>query len=459
MRLNLKFMEALSYKEIRNKLIINTREFIFDLNDKFPLVGRPLVIGWRALCGLKFIVQKKILKIKTRLKYSYETLDLDKVCWINPQKIEYCLEGAFNIWRNYSRILEGDWDQSKTKFEDLDVFQAFAQRFKGGKKWEETDFYHRVLNQITKGIRKWGCRNKEEWDKRLRDIESLYYQIKRDGYKSKKELFSPKGWLEKLEGPSITLDDISVAVGREGQFLFIEGRHRLAIAKLLNLSKIPIKIIARHKKWMDFRKELICFALDYGEGKLYQPLTHPDLQDLPRHHGELRFSIIKEHLSFTQGTLLDIGANLGYFCHKFEEEGFDCYAVESDRMCVYLLKELKKAENREFKVIPGSIFEYNKNQGLKFDVVLALNIFHHFLARKDTYLKLIKFLKKIRVKELFFEPPKPNRAKTKRFYRNYTPDQFVQFIINNSCLNKAELIGEAEDGRPLYKLTCNKSPF
>jgi hypothetical protein len=445
------------YKNIKNKIIINVRQFVFDLNDKFPFIGRPLVMTWKILCDIKFIIGKGGLKLNARLKYSTDKLDFNKICWVDPQKIEYCLDGNFNIWHNHCRVLKGDWDKNKLlKFEDLDVYQAFKQRFEEGKKWEETKFYHRVLGRISDGRRKWGCKNKEEFHERLKKIESLFYKIKENGYKSKKELYSPKGLLGKLEMPSAILDDVSVAIGRNGQLLFVNGRHRLSIAKLLNLSKIPIRVIARHKKWMDFRKELIAFCKNYQGGELYQSLTHPDLQDIPFRRGDSRFKIIKENLLISKGTLLDIGANLGYFCHRFEDEGLDCYALEENRMCVHFLKKLKKAENRKFKIIPKSVFEYNKGQEIVFDVVLALSVFHHFLERKDTYLNLIKLLKRFKVKEMFFESHLPSDFKTRKFYQNYAPDQFVNFIIKNSCFNKAVLIGKAKSGRPLYKLTSLK---
>jgi len=439
-------------KNIRNKLIVNMRQFIFSLNDKFPLVGRPLAVGWRFLCAIKFIIWKKSLELRVRLKYSTDKLDFNKICWINPQKIEYCLDGDFDRWNNYSRVFDEDQHLLKKKFEDLDVYQAFKKRFKEGKKWEETKFYHRVLNQISKDVIKWGCKNKKDWDKRIKEIESLYYEIKKSGYKPKEEVYFSEGWIRKIEKPVAILDDISVIINREGQLLFIDGRHRLSIAKLLNLSKVPFRVIARHKKWMDFRKELIFFAQNYQGGRLYQTLTHPDLQDIPFKHGEFRFNVIKKNLSISRGTLLDIGANLGYFCHKFEDEGLDCYALEENRLCVYFAEKLKKAENKKFKIIPESIFEYKKNQDTAFDVVLALNIFHHFLERENDHLQLIKLLKRLKVKELFFEPHNPEEIQRRNPYRNYTPDQFVNFIIDNSCLNKAKLIGEAEDGRSIYKL-------
>ncbi len=155
--------------------------------------------------------------------------------------------------------------------------------------------------------------------------------------------------------------------------------------------------------------------------------------------------------------MLDIGANLGYFCRKFEEEGFDCYAVEVNLYYLYFLKKLKKAENKKFKIIPRSIFNYKKHQQINFDVVLALFIFHHFLKRKNTYLNLIKLLNRLKVKELFFGAHNPKEFKKGSVYKNYTPDQFVNFLINNSCLNKAKCIGKTKTGRYLYKLTSESN--
>ncbi len=440
--------------KIKNAAIINVRGVIFGIYEKCPLIGAPLVSLWRVLCAVKFIVWKKMLESKVRLEYSEDKVKFDKIVWVDANQINYVLKPSltkeFTKWQNYSGVLDGDWDMDVKPFENLDVYQAFRARFREGKAWEKTEFYSRVLKQITRGIPKWGCRNETDWKKRLKGLDTLYYQIKKNGIYPRKESLSTEGIIEKLEAFAIRLDDISIVVGRNGELLFVDGRHRLSIAKLLNI-KVPIRIMVRHKKWMDFRKELLLFAKIHNGGVLYQPLTHPDLRLFPHQHGALRFEIIKKNLSLSRGKLLDIGAELGYFSCRFEDEGFDCYAVEENRSRIYFLNKIKKAENRKFNIIPQSIFEYKKNQTLEFDVVLALNVFHHFLDKKDVYENMIKLLKRLKTKEMFFEPYRSEEFKNR--YREYTPEQFVDFVIKNSCLNKAEFIGKAEDGRSLYKLT------
>jgi hypothetical protein len=56
------------------------------------------------------------------------------------------------------------------------------------------------------------------------------------------------------------------------------------------------------------------------------------------------------------------------------------------------------------------------------------------------------------MKELFFEPHCPADPQMQGAYRNYTPDEFVGFIMCAAGLKKATLLFVADDGRPLYKL-------
>lgn len=430
-------------------LISKTKNLIVDLNDNLPFIGMPLAIGWNIFHRFKFIIEKKNLDLRGQLKYGINEMDFDKIYYVNPQKIQYYLRDGFKKGDTYSRIKKGRWDQPKKSFEDLPVYQALKQRFREGKKWDEIKYFQNVQKDISNGMIRWGCKNKDEWAKRLSGIEDLYYKIKKNGSKLKNEFSSSKELYEKLEISTI-LDDITINIGRDGQLLLIDGAFGLSLAKTLELPEIPIKIKVRHKKWMSFKEKLSYLS---RHDRLYQKVSHIDLQDFPFKYGDQRLILIKENLSISKGTLLDIGTNLGYFCHKMEDEGFDCYGVEENMYYVYFLKKLREAENKKFKIISKSIFKYYKSRELVFDVVLALFIFHHFLKRKNTYLNLIKLLNRLRVKEMIFGAHNPREFQKIRSYINYTPQQFVNFILENSCLNKAELICKVKKGRSIYKLS------
>jgi 2-polyprenyl-3-methyl-5-hydroxy-6-metoxy-1,4-benzoquinol methylase len=298
----------------------------------------------------------------------------------------------------------------------------------------------------------WGCKDKKDFDQRCKFIELLFDNIKHKGYKSQIEISS----LHNIQGsPKIdTNHEVAVCTGRHGDLLFSDGVHRLATAKLLNISNIPVKIVVRHPEWMRLRKELLLYAESMKmDRKIYQPILHPDLNDIPAHHDcEDRFKMIKENMSIKQGCLLDIGANLGYFCHRFEDEGFDCYAIEDSHVNFYFLSKLKRAENKQFKTIKESVLECHKIRDIHFDVVLALYIFHHFIKTKETYYRLIDLLKNLKAEKLFFAPHLPDEAQMQGAYKNYSPEEFVKFIIENSSFKKADFIGVAKDRRPLYKL-------
>jgi len=374
-----------------------------------------------------------------------KVIDPDKTYRVNPNRIIYSTRRAFNIFLHKGKVIGGDWDLAKNRkaFEDSDVYQAFCQRFLNQKSWQETEFYHRVVAEISNGRIKWGCKCREEFDDRCKELDELYQSVRDSGYKT-------QGGLRSCSRDLFKEDEVTVSIARTGELLFTNGRHRLSIAKLLDIEVIPVKVTVRHPKWVKFCQQILAYAESQPVRKVYDPLTHPDLADIPSVYRGDRFNIIKQNLSARTGTVLDIGAHWGYFCHKFEDEGFDCYAVENNPIHFYFLNKLREAENKKFKVIYGSIFDYKER--VDFDVVLALNIFHHFLKFKDSYLKLIKLLERLEMKELFFQADIADSPQMKNAYKNYSPNDFVAFILKHSCLRETQYIGESQNRRPIYKL-------
>jgi 2-polyprenyl-3-methyl-5-hydroxy-6-metoxy-1,4-benzoquinol methylase len=252
-----------------------------------------------------------------------------------------------------------------------------------------------------------------------------------------------------VPNPITERDNVVISIGRQGDLLFTDCKHRFAIARILGLEKIPVKICKRHREWVKFREEIDIEVTK--NGKLYQPLTHLDLSDFPSSHSGKRFELMKSVLPFKEGRLLDIGCNWGYFSHQFENIGFDCTAVEHDPHIQHFLRRLKRAENKRFEIYEGDILE-NKGD-LKYDVVLALSIFHHLVRTEELEQKLIRFLNRLDTKAMFFEPNTKGESIVRTYARNYSSDEFVEFVMKHSGLNHARKIGiEPETGRPLYML-------
>jgi len=414
----------------------------------FSRAGRIL---WNKLWSLELLIHERV--------YGYRFND---ILYVNPSKIEYdIIEPYFDPIGDKGKVIGGDWDQRDNlvrlsidtvvdpsdykRYHNVEVLQGMYEHFIEGKPWEDTNFYKTSIRRLKAGqhLYGFGAASIEELNAKCREIDYLWNAIKQHGYKSQSEL---KGYIE---------DEVSVAIGRNGEILFNNGIHRLSIAKLLRIESIPVRVTVRHKDWVRFKQEILSRSRD---GKVYQPLTHPDLKDIPSVYGEERWELIRESLDSKQGTMIDIGAEWGYFCHKFEDLGFNCEAVENNPDNIYFLEKLKRAENRRFKIIKESIFSYaDKKKYLEYDVALALNIFHWFMSDEESYNRCIQLLHKLRVAEMFVQVPyKVSESEQRNPYWDCSAEQLVNFILEHSpVLNKFQLIGVV-NRRPIYRLWHGK---
>lgn len=420
----------------------------------------------------RFRYEKRNLALKIRLIFQkYHISNPEQIYWIDPKRIVYHTnyvksnkpdfkDRVFDMIRDKGCVYAGDWDMSTYKFSDLDVYKAFQQRIIHGRNWEETKFYKDELAQIEAGQTTWGCQNRKDWNERCRYLDSLIHSIREKGYLFAHQLTSAQGTFSPFLRKEMT-EEITVNIGRTGQYLFQDGRHRLAIVKILEINRIPVKVLVRHKAWQELREELISMTKQNRgatklHGMLYQPAIHPDFNDIPAAHlCEDRFQAIKKSLKFTSGTLLDVGANLCYYCHKFEDLGFDCYAIENDPQIAELANKIRIGEGKNFKILTGSLFDPNIEKQIRqkhFDIVLALNIFRHFLKTKATLTQFKKWLLTLSIKTMFFESHFHNRGQMKDSYLNFTGDEFVHFILANTTLNYFELVHKTTDGRNTYRL-------
>jgi len=379
-----------------------------------------------------------IYKIYDRFWFLELLIDNDQFNPLDLQTNNYELDlGRINfVVNNYQANdmskLPNEWDlvPNITRIEDTNEFQLIKKHFTDNVDWKEINEYEYFRNILSNNQKILNCSNEQEFITYLKSLDDSYQKLIRD------------------ESTSLHYG-FKVGVGRFGEFMLLDDIFQISLFIIISIKKIPIEVVLRHPLWIKFSSEFLRFQSVHGE--LYQPLIHPDLR-FESSYTDQRFLIIQENLAITNGALLDIGANLAYFCHKFEDLGFDCYAVEIRPSNVHYMKKLRDIEGKKFKIINKSIFDLKVK--LDFDIVLALNIFHHFLREKELYQNLIEFLGRLKLKTMYFQPHDPSENIMRNAYVNYNNEQFVRFIIKHSCLNKFELINKQSDGRsrPIYKI-------
>lgn len=250
-------------------------------------------------------------------------------------------------------------------------------------------------------------------------------------------------------------DEIVVCIGRKGEFILEKGLERLISAQERNLEKVPVIVGLRHEEWAKMRRDVIRIVAE--RGFLHQPFNNPDIDGVSQHYGNHmrdtamygneRWDFISQNLPFSSGTALDIGAYFGYFCHRLEDLGFECFAVEMDRPNLRVLNRYRRIMGRRFTVWEKSIFEIERSE---YDLVIALNVFHHLVRTMKGHDALIRFLQGLKCKAMFFETGK-NIADA---YKRFSDDEFIDFIFQHSVLKCSKKIGRAKEGRDVYLLTA-----
>ncbi len=435
-----------------------------------PGEGRAVLAAYRKLKLLKRSARSKLY---AALKHGLP--DPETVYWIDPARIikhtnhrpgrrggsatqELPPEDrVFDTESDRGRVYGGDWDLTEFTFDELEVARALRARIDAGADWHTTQFHSSMLARLRRdGRAPWCIESERDLEERYQYLDALIASIRDNGFRRVHEIVMP-GEHKGLDGDRHYGHEISVNIDRNGHYLFQDGRHRLAIAKALRLTSVPVKVIVRHKKWTEFRQFVLSAARSASRpDELYQNPVHPDLQDIPASHEcEDRFAAIRRCLDPGAGALLDIGASLAFFCHRFERLGYQCYAVESDPAIAAAAERIRIAEERRFTVICDHIFAASSRAPLRqkhFRVVLALNIFHHFLKREESFREFRAWLGGLDADSMFFQPHRPDESQMARTHVNLGPQQFVDFILENSCLRHAELINRHADGRAIYKL-------
>jgi len=151
-----------------------------------------------------------------------------------------------------------------TRFEQGMVYEAFDAVFVAGQPWEVTRWFKYNVGLIQKGRVLWECHTREELLDRLNvEVRALYASMARYGFLQQDEIarraVQDPEVLKHFAGDSYhsslsPTHEIKLGVNEHGRLLFLDGRHRLAIAKILGLPRIPVRVVFVHPAFVRGRR-------------------------------------------------------------------------------------------------------------------------------------------------------------------------------------------------------------
>lgn len=239
-----------------------------DLSRRIRLRGRLVRAGRRLL--LRPLEEnpptepfRRYHRLRRRLRPArYTDADPLAIRWIDPTAIRLSILETAPRYPQRGVVAAGDWDRAGEPFWERPVPRAVVARFRDGRPWQETPLHDYFADQLRRFGNAWGYASIAGFDERCAEIERLYGSMRDEGYHSQRELAGPP------------LDEITVDIARDGTLLWQGyGQHRLAIAAVLGIDRVPALVGRRHREWQRRRE-----AVRTGESPL--GADHPDLTDL-----------------------------------------------------------------------------------------------------------------------------------------------------------------------------------
>ena len=207
-------------------------------------------------------------------------------------------------FRKFGAVRGGEWDRDCERLDErFDyIWEALEARYEEGRDWEDVE----LVQEVLAGDRRWRFATGEEVWEWVDSLDTIFENIRRDGYRQTRERlgitfeeaaesdydslgdrFRPVANESMLLGDTDDttifewLAEIQVDIGRDGEVIQHNGRHRLWMAQHLDLDEIPVCVIVRHEQWQDLRDEIAsATSVDELSDRARRHLDHPDMIDV-----------------------------------------------------------------------------------------------------------------------------------------------------------------------------------
>ena len=235
---------------------------------QIPGISMPIIRLWNTYECLIFETHIYLNLRPTKWK---ALIDPYCVYWVSPEHVKKT-SMSFDFIKDTGRVVGGDWDNGQKEVIDGGYYARFEKVLHNRTSWKATNYYEQRAWEIKEG-KDDRYVSVEEFENKLQYYEKLYEEFKSGNYKSQPELVADNEMSLPGEGgralfPSLTdhalmRHEIAVSIGRDGTLLRNDGRHRLALAHLAGVDKIPVRIVVRHTEWQNLR-DRVAQAIDDG---------------------------------------------------------------------------------------------------------------------------------------------------------------------------------------------------
>jgi len=271
------------------------------------------------------------------------------------------------------KILEGDWNKLKTPFSSLGCYKDYKNFLKG----ELTGYKH--------------------WD-------FLYNQLKQQRYIQQNDTRY-----------------IEVAINIDGEIHFVDGRHRLLLAKEFNIPLIPVEVVFYHP--LGLFKNLSIIQDKIIPEYLYNKIREKwETSDKIIYHNystiQSRYNLVKEYLPLLQNkNILEIGANSGIMQWSIMKYANSLIEIEKSplyyKQCDITTKSLFSLHSNNVKIYNNSLQGFiSSNINNTFNALYASFVLYH-LSKEEVEILKNKILPKCEIVII------PNRLKERKLDNGY----------------------------------------
>jgi hypothetical protein len=197
-----------------------------------------------------------------RLRFGPASPRFAEEIWIDPGEVEHADRDG-RLWDS-ARVVGGAWPLvRRTAIEDDAIYQAACARWIHGLPWEATGEIERMERAIARRGMVQGCRTRADVLARCQRLDALFRTIARE------RCVRPQSEVE--PGAFRAVGGIGMHLGLDGVPIRAQnGRHRFAMARILGIPLIPVRIGIVHRTALARLEEL-------RQSPTHRPLA------LPRH--------------------------------------------------------------------------------------------------------------------------------------------------------------------------------